>query len=407
MKKILILFCLLILVGCSNTYIKGNLIQPTDVNVNLKEYLDDIEEYLDLYLDSFINDGDILIDNYKGYPIVWNIEHGEAVFENNVIHKKENAKEYESVVISAEVNGKKYLFDNVELLDKYVGYLMTYFVGDGLKNEQVYYGWTYDGLLWYPINFQKPVLKATIGTRRLRDPSIIRQKNGKFTLVATEGFDNPDIFAFDTTNLIDFENERLINVNKSSDVLALLEKQAWAPEGFYDRRIDKYVIYWSSPTDKKMFYNYSSDLNDISYPYVLVDVGFPVIDGTLLKEDGGYSIVLKDERMPMEKHSQLFVGYSEKDYTQIEHFDFNFFSGHQSEGPFIIQRGYDFLLYYDDYTRHKFKAYQFYELKANIFEEIKDTDIISSINNLKHGSVIPLTWKEFERIKEKYDVGEN
>ncbi len=407
MKKILLFIMSILMVSCTPEYIEGLVIEPSDLKAVYPDYIDDYHRKLDLYVDSFMNDKDILIRTIDGLDIYWNVVEGNAYIDNYIIYKTEQASEYEEIKLSAMVEDTTYYFDNIELLDTYVGYLMTYFVGDGLKNESVYYAWTYDGLLWYEVNDQRSVLKAGIGTRRLRDPSLIRLKNGKFTLVATEGYNNPEIYAFDTENLVDFNNERLIKVNKSDGELILKETQAWAPEGFYDRRIDKYVIYWSSPSDAKMFYNYSTDLNDISYPKVLIDVGFPVIDGTLLKESGGYSIVLKDEREPMEKHSQLFVGYSDFDYTEIDNFNFDFFSGHQSEGPFIIQRGYDYLLYYDDYTRHQFKAYQFYELKANVFEEVSDTEIISSIKNLKHGSAIPLTWKEFERIKERYDMGEN
>ncbi len=406
MKKFILVFFVLLLIGCNDKYIEGPMVLPSEIKIEERTYIDEYEEYLDRYLDSFINDKTILIPHYKDKDIVWVVESGNAIIENNIIYKTSESNEYENISLRAFVGDTSYLFENIELIDPYVGYLMTYFIGDGIKNEKVFYAWTYDGTLWYQINFQKPILSATIGTRRLRDPSFIRKKNGEFTLVATEGFDNPDIFAFDTTNFKDFTNERLIKLNSSLDD-SMSETQAWAPEGFYDRRFDKYVVYWSSPNDVNMFYNYSNNLNDIGYPNVLVDVGFPVIDGTIMKVGAEYSIVLKDERKPMEKHSQLFVGYSDTDYRNINNFNYNFFSNHQSEGPFIIKRGYDYLLYYDDYTRHQFKAFQFYELKANEFKELEDNEIISSIVNLKHGSAIPLTWKEFERLKENYDTGEN
>ncbi|NLC97367.1 MAG: glycoside hydrolase family 43 protein [Erysipelotrichaceae bacterium] len=407
MKKLIIMITILLLTSCTPKYIEGPIVLPSEIEIENIEYVDEYEEYLDRYLDSFINDKTELIPHYNGFDITWVLESGNAKVENNTIYKTETSKEYEEISLRAYLGETSYVFENIELIDPYVGYLMTYFVGDGLKNEKVYYAWTFDGLLWYQINFQEPVLSASIGTRRLRDPSVIRKKNGEFTLIATEGFDNPDIFAFDTENLVEFNDERLIKLNSTSDNMVMSETQAWAPEGFYDRRINKYIIYWSSPNDEKMFYSFSNNLDDISYPEILVDVGFPVIDGTIMKVGSDYSIVLKDERKPMEKHSQLFVGYSDTDYKGFNHFNFNFFSNHQSEGPFIIKSGYEYILYYDDYTRHQFKAFKFYELKSNKFEEIDDKDIKSSIKNLKHGSAIALTWKEFERIKEHYDTGEN
>ena len=254
MKKFILVFFVLFLIGCSDKYIEGPMVIPSDIKIEEKTYVDEYEEYLDRYLDSFINDKTILIPHYLDKDIVWVVESGNAKIENNVIYKTENSNEYENISLRAFVGDTSYLFENIELIDPYVGYLMTYFIGDGLKNEKVFYAWTYDGTLWYQINFQKPILSATIGTRRLRDPSFIRKKNGEFTLVATEGFDNPDIFAFDTTNFKDFENERLIKLNSSVDD-SMSETQAWAPEGFYDRRFDKYVVYWSSPNDVNMFNN--------------------------------------------------------------------------------------------------------------------------------------------------------
>ena len=408
MKKIiLILLILNLLLGCSSKYVEGKTITPSVINIENRVYVDEYEEYLDRYLNSFINDKTPLIPHYKDKDIYWVLESGNAKVENNIIYKTDKSEEYEHISLRAYVGDTSYLFENIELIDPYVGYLMTYFVGDGLKNEKVYYAWTYNGYLWFQVNKQKPVLSGSIGTKRMRDPSFIRRKNGMFTLVSTEGYDNPDIFAFDTSDFKNFTNERLIKVNSSSDNLKMSETQAWAPEGFYDRRKDKYVIYWSSPNDGKMFYNYTSDFEDVGYPNVLVDVGFPVIDGTIHKVDAEYSIVLKDERKPMETYSQLFVGYSDTDYTKLTNFDFNFFSNHQAEGPFIIQSGYEYLLYYDDYTRHQFKAYKTLDVKANKFTEVDDKEIISSIKSLKHGSAIPLTWKEFERIKANYDTGEN
>ncbi len=405
-KLVLILFVLILIMGCKDKYIEGPMVYPSDIEVNEKIYADEYEEFIDRYLDSFINDGTSLLPHYNGKDITWVVESGNAKIENNIIYKNEVSNEYENISLRAYLNDTSYVFDDIELIDPYVGYLITYFVGDGLKNEKLFYAWSYDGFLWYDINFQKPVLSASIGTRRLRDPSFIRKKNGEFTLVATEGFDNPDIFAFDTFNFKDFENERLIKLNTSKDG-SMSETQAWAPEGFYDRRFNKYVIVWSSPNDQNMFYSYSNDLNDIGYPSVLVDVGFPVIDGTILKVGAEYSIVLKDERKPMEKYSQLFIGYSDTDYRNFEHFNLDFFSGHQSEGPFIIKSGYEYIVYYDDYTRNKFKAYKTLAINTNEFIEVKDEDIISSIESIKHGSAIPLTWKEYERLKEHYDTGEN
>lgn len=394
-KKVLIVL-LFLLCGCSS-----NVIHPTSMTISNKEESDEAYAYLNQYLDSFMHDQDTLLGTYEGNDIVWSIAKGNAKVVDNQLIKGEDADEYEKISLKAQIADKEYIFDNICLLDVIHGYLISYFSDD---EECLKLAYTYDGLLWYEANDQKCVLKPSTGTKRLRDPSIMRNKDGGFYLLATQGYDNPEIYVWDSADLVNFENERLLQVNASSSAKQMSEKQAWAPEGFYDRIIDKYFLYWSSPEDGGMYYNYSNDLNDISYPSQLLDVGFPVIDGTIFKDGYDYNIVLKDEREPMEEYSQLFVGYSDSDYLGFDEFNMDYITGHQSEGPFIIYRGYNYILYYDDYTRFKFKALFFENFREHDFEEVADTDIITSVENVKHGSAIALTYPEFLRINEAYDI---
>ena len=393
-RKLLIIL-LLFISGCSDASIK-----PENMEV-VKDSQDETYDYLNQWLDSFMHDQDELLNEYNGKTITWYVDSGDASIEDNKLIKSEKADEYEKISLKAIVDDKAYVFDNICLLDIIHGYLISYFSND---EECLKLAYTYDGLLWYEANDQKCVVSASSGTKRLRDPYIMRNKDGGFYLLGTQGYDNPEIYVWDSSDLVTFNNERLLKVNESTNENKMSEKQAWAPEGFYDRIIDKYVIYWSSPQDSGMYYNYSNDLNDISYPSKLLDPGFVVIDGTIFKDGYDYNIVLKDEREPMEEYSQLFVGYSDSDYLGFNEFNMNYITGHQSEGPFIIYRGYNYILYYDDYTRFKFKALYFENFREHDFEEVLDSEIISSVGNVKHGSAIALTYPEFLRINEVYNI---
>ena len=393
-RKLLIIL-LLFISGCSDASIK-----PENMEV-VKDSQDETYDYLNQWLDSFMHDQDELLNEYNGKTITWYVDSGDASIVDNKLIKSEKANEYEKISLKAKVDGKTYVFDNICLLDIIHGYLISYFSND---EECLKLAYTYDGLLWYEANDQKCVVSASSGTKRLRDPYIMRNKDGGFYLLGTQGYDNPEIYVWDSSDLVTFNNERLLKVNESTNENKMSEKQAWAPEGFYDRIIDKYVIYWSSPQDSGMYYNYSNDLNDISYPSKLLDPGFVVIDGTIFKDGYDYNIVLKDEREPMEEYSQLFVGYSDSDYLGFNEFNMNYITGHQSEGPFIIYRGYNYILYYDDYTRFKFKALYFENFREHDFEEVLDSEIISSVGNVKHGSAIALTYPEFLRINEVYNI---
>ncbi|MCI5774615.1 MAG: hypothetical protein MR210_08645 [Erysipelotrichaceae bacterium] len=391
-KLLLILICLLY--GCTDQRIN-----PQQMVIDYQPQ-DSTYEYLDQYLDSFLHDGDQLLNKFNDETITWEITDGNATIEDNIIHKTSLADEYEKIVLQANIKDKSYRFDNLCLLDKIHGYLITYFSDD---DESLKLAYTYDGLLWYELNHQESVLEATIGTKSLRDPSVVRNKNGGFYLLATQGYDTDSIYVWDTDDFVTFNNERLLKVNTSTSDLKLKEEQAWAPEGFYDRRIDKYVIYWSSPSDQGMYLNYTSDFNDLSYPQLLLDPGFPVIDGTIYKDGYEYNIVLKDERQPMEQYSQLFVGYSDSDYLGFDEYNMDYITGHQSEGPFIIDRGYSCILYYDDYTRMQFKAIWFQNFRDHDFADISH-EMVTSVTNVKHGNAIALTYKEFERFSDIYEI---
>ena len=64
-KLVLILFVLILIMGCKDKYIEGPMVYPSDIEVNEKIYADEYEEFIDRYLDSFINDGTSLLPHYN------------------------------------------------------------------------------------------------------------------------------------------------------------------------------------------------------------------------------------------------------------------------------------------------------------------------------------------------------
>ena len=399
MMKLLLCVLICLMSGCQT---KPDIRPQESVTVVSETTPGEAYAWLNQYLDAFLPEGYKLPVQLKdGTAVSWSVASGHGEVRDGQLFKTDGALEYEPIVLEATVGEQICTFDKLLLLDQYMGYLMTYFSGDGDTKETVKYAFTYNGNLWYVLNDQQPVLTASKGTKRIRDPYIMRKKDGSFCLMATQGYDNPSIYLFDTDDLVNFENERLMQINEHED--GTVGKQAWAPEGFYDRTRDQYFIYWSSPEDGGMFCNYSDDMNTVGYPEKLLDTGFPVIDGTIVKTGYDYAIILKDERQPMEQYSQLFLGYSDTDYRHFDQFDMNYITGHQSEGPFTLKRDYDYILFYDDYTRSQFQAISYYDLrKPEEFEDIKMSDLIFPMENVKHASVIPITYKEWKRVTDVY-----
>lgn len=399
-KNIVCALALMLLTSCTTIQ------KPTERVVESPITNNETYDYFNQSLDSFIFASSELPKDKNGQVVNWQVESGNAEITANVITKTDSALEYEPIVLKLVTDEREYLFENILLLNPRAAYVMSYFGGSGTDFENPKLAYTYDGKLWYLLNEDKPIFKAKTGSKKVRDPYIVRKKDGTFAMLATQGWDNPAIYVWDSEDGVKYTNERLLQVNTSSDNLKMSEKHAWAPEAFYDRRIDQYVIYWSSVEDGGMFYNYSLDLNEFTYPKQLLDAGFVVIDGTIVKEGYDYTIILKDERQPMEQYSQLFLGYSDTDYLGFNRFSDETISGHQSEGPFYMKRDHDYILYYDDYTRKQFQAMTTADLRSEDFEQVNMlTDIVATMEQPRHASVIPVTWEELVRIKTAYEKG--
>ena len=398
-QKIFILITCILLVGCKTTSL-----QPTESFETPTNFNTSIDYTLNETLDSFINDGSQLpLETSDHQEIIWRVKEGNAVIEDSIIHKTEDALEYEPITLEATISNQTYQFKRLLLLDPYVAYLISYFssADDGFEVMKLAY--TYNGLYWFKLNQDNAILQPTIGTKRMRDPSMVRKKDGTFSVLATQGYNTDSIYVFDTNDFIEYSNERLLKVNTSTENSKMSEKQAWSPEAFYDRTIDQYVIYWSSVEDKGMYYNLSSDLNTFTLPRKLLDTGYPIIDGTITKVGNEYSIIFKDEREPMEEYSQLQKGISKEHWYAFQDFS-EPFTGHQSEGP-MVMKALDFdgyYIFYDDYTRFQFKAYETNDLLHGELKEVPSTDLLIPLEDPAHSYALPITWKELERLLQKY-----
>ncbi len=394
MRKVLLVFAMiascLFSAGCSSS-------PPAAVP---PVYEDETEAWLQNQIDAFLNDDSTLPDKTaSGEAIAWTISSGEAEIRDYAIYKTEKSQEYEPIVLKAEVHGKSYTLDHVLLLDPYVGYVIPYFEASGPTKEQLKLGYTYNGTYWFKLHNDQPVLKPSKGTKRLRDPSFVRKKDGSLELLATQGFNKPKIYAFELKDGTQFTNERLLKVNRSSSELTMSEEQAWAPEGFYDRRMDCYVIYWSSIEDGAMYYNTTSDFRSVSLPSVLFDTGYPIIDGTLEKINGTWVMIWKDERTPARQYAWLYRTLG-SDWNKLTETDRKpVIPWHPLEGP-VVLKDFGTGLYYiaaDDYTRGRFRIFECEDLLHGYFRTTT-AEVMVPFEHPGHASAMPVTWKELERL---------
>lgn len=225
-------------------------------------------------------------------------------------------------------------------------YVWAFFTGEGVGGEKISLAASKgnNALDWNTLNNGSPLFTSNEGERGLRDPFILKSKDGdKFYMLATDlkisgrpnspgglsGFMGAQangsqyIEIWESDDLTHWSNERHVKV--STDRAG----NTWAPEAYYDAEIGKYVVYWASNlypgsnqadrtslTYNRMMYATTDDFINFSEPQVWIDVdrrgqpGSGSIDATVQKEGGTYYRVFKDERtmtLRQEKSTDLLA----------------------------------------------------------------------------------------------------
>ncbi|ROT42399.1 endo-1,4-beta-xylanase [Sodiomyces alkalinus F11] len=141
----------------------------------------------------------------------------------------------------------------------YTDYLFVYFVGEHLSNgEQIYMSVSNNNNpgSWTQVNGGRPVLTSTVGTRGVRDPSVIRSQDGsgKTWIIATDLWVHPRgwnvgddytsngskaIVVWETSDMRTWSGPFLRNVSPSNAGMT------WAPDAIWDPASRRYLVHWT------------------------------------------------------------------------------------------------------------------------------------------------------------------
>jgi uncharacterized protein YjdB len=152
-------------------------------------------------------------------------------------------------------------------------YMFVYFRDNSVEGEKIRFAVSEgnDALNWRTLNGGNPVLESTKGDQGLRDPFVLRSKEGdRFFLIATDlsaarkGFPTDHgsryLEIWESTDLVNWGEQRHIEVSPPSAGMT------WAPEAHYDPTIDAYVVYWSS----RLFLDDAHTQEDGNGPQILM-----------------------------------------------------------------------------------------------------------------------------------------
>ncbi|MFF5217457.1 glycoside hydrolase family 43 protein [Micromonospora sp. NPDC000442] len=190
-------------------------------------------------------------------------------------------------------------------LDPFTGYLMAHFTGESANDEQVYFAHSRDGLTWRDLNNGAPVLLSTIGTRGVRDPSIVRSPAGdRYWIIATDlriasGTSWNDAANRGSRSLVVWESRDLVNwstpwlINVAGAIPGA--GNAWAPEAIWNAATGDYVVYWATNslrdgvTKHRIWYVLTSDFRSFTAPQLYIERpggGQGIIDTQIVEVPG-------------------------------------------------------------------------------------------------------------------------
>lgn len=291
-------------------------------------------------------------------------------------------------------------------------YLLTHFMyrTPGPDLEQIQFSVSTDGLNWELLNDGAPILENHGNFGGLRDPFPYRKQDGSFIILATDL--NIELLCNDwncaktagSQDLILFESSDLLRWSPPRAVrMPIVDATcAWAPEIIDDNGVP--LVIWSAkrPGERMRVYAaHTENFVDYGEPFIFVNCDEDAIDTTVCLHEGVYYRFTKydsAQTVVMEQAISLHDPWTPvPGYTLL--------SQRGVEGPIcsILPTGQALLLldaYGAGAGKSSYRAFLSDDLHSGIFRPADD--VFHSACRMKHGSIMPITRLEYERLKQTF-----
>lgn len=266
-------------------------------------------------------------------------------------------------------------------------YVFSYFKTEA---EALHLALSEDGFHWKPLNRNKPILKGTVNTKSIRDPFIIKAKDGIFHLFFTDGWNSQYIIHCYSEDLIQWSEQVAIPVM----VGVPGTRNCWAPECFYDYEEKLYRIIWSSTVsidgpeklrDHRIWSTTTKDFIDYTPSKLYFDPGYNVIDATVIYKSGRYLMAFKDERGENNlgtENKAIRVASSQNAKGHFENIS-GLITPSLTEGPVIFEKDGNLVMFYDHFFEHYYGA----SLSEDGIHWTNITEQINFPDGVRHGSI--------------------
>lgn len=288
-------------------------------------------------------------------------------------------------------------------------YLFCYFTGNEPERERVHLAVSEDGYHFAPLNGGNPVIRQTKGKKCMRDPFILKGRDGCYYIIATdmkshEGWtSNHALISWKSEDLINWTDETVIDIRDFGGKFKNTNR-AWAPEVIWDEEEEKFMVYWSHSTEEddiaSIYYAYTQDFKTLTEPKPLYDrPGVQTIDADIVKStvNGMYYLYFKFEetqKIAYVKSDKLTGPYIDEPVVVS-------LAPSGVEGSLIYNiTGTDtWVMIMDEYGKNRYFAQQ-----TTDFENFKPLrrDAYQYAENPRHASVIAITDEEYDRLVAHY-----
>jgi hypothetical protein len=297
------------------------------------------------------------------------------------------------------------------------GYLfVTFKNGQDPMAEQIYFNLSRDGRHWTTLNDGNPVLVSNVGEKGVRDSCLIRARDGKFYLIATDlswardrsvsratHAGSRSIVIWDSNDLVHWSEPRLVQVAPPDAGCV------WAPEAIYDPETNDYLVFWASTTKRDNFAKFriwaahTSDFKTFGAPFIYIDKPATIIDATITYDGRNYYRFIKDEKVKavtMETSPKLTGPW-----TEVPNFSLSKLFGHEGPECYLLEpasigKPATWCLILDYYA--KGLGYQPFVTHDLASGQFTPGEGFTFPYPFRHGSVLPVTTVEYQRLESAY-----
>lgn len=290
--------------------------------------------------------------------------------------------------------------------------------------EQVYFGISRDGMNWEKVNNGNPILISTKSEKGCRDIEIVRLHTGGFVIITTDlciAYRMDENYNVDWKKVNSSGSKRLC-MWRTDDLVNFSEQEfiyfgrddfgcLWAPEVFFDKENEEYLIHWGSTVKEDNFTHMSiycsttKDFKTFTEPKLYFTKKNEILDSHITKVGDTYHLFYKnssDPPMNMHATSKNLYGPFEHDEAFEEYMDKEIPNPGSYEGPttYTLPDGrWCLMLDFFGCEKEKMGYVPFISAKPGDADFTRADEEFSFPYGFKHGKVIEITDEEYERLK--------